>query len=112
MIELGYQIVAISPDSAEKVAEFNKDGEYAYTLLSDSKLEAAKAFGLAFKVDNEQFQEFLGEHSGESHGLLVVPAVYIVDRSSEVQFQYVNPDYKIRIDAPTVLAAARGIAGN
>lgn len=94
------------------MSEFNKKGEYAYTLLSDSKMDAAKAFGLAFKVDNEKFNEFLGKHSGESHGLLVVPAVYIVDRSSEVRFQYVNPNYKVRIDAPTVLAAARGIATN
>ncbi len=75
-------------------------------------MEAAKAFGLAFKVDNDEFKEFLAKHSGESHGLLVVPAVYIVDRDSKVHFQYVNPDYKIRIDAQTVLAAARGIAKN
>ncbi len=96
----------------EKVAEFNKKGEYAYTLLSDSNLDAAKAFGLAFHVDSEKFREFLGKHSGESHGLLVVPALYIVDRDLEVQFQYVNPNYKVRIDAPTVLAAARAIAKN
>jgi len=75
-------------------------------------MEAAKAFGLAFQVDSEKFQKFIGEHSGESHGLLPVPAVYIVDRELEVRFQYVNPNYKVRIDAPTVLAAARGIAKN
>ena len=75
-------------------------------------MDAAKAFGLAFKVDSEKFQKFLAEHSGESHGLLPVPAVYIVNRDLEVQFQYVNPNYKVRIDAPTVLAAARSIAKN
>ena len=75
-------------------------------------MDAAKKFGLAFQVDNEQFQKFLAKHSGESHNLLLVPAVYIVDRDLEVQFQYVNPNYKIRIDSQTVLAAARGIAKN
>ncbi len=73
-------------------------------------LDAAKAFGLAFKVDDDKFAEFLGKHSGESHGLLVVPAVYILDDDREVHFQYVNPNHKVRIDAQTVLAAARAIA--
>ena len=73
-------------------------------------MDAAKAFGLAFQVDNEKFQEFLAKHSGEHHGLLVVPAVYIVDRDLEVRFQYVNPNYKVRIDPKTVLAAASWIA--
>ncbi len=75
-------------------------------------MDAAKKFGLAFQVDNEGFQEFLAQHSGESHHLLLVPAVYIVDRDLKVHFQYVNPDYKIRIDPQTVLAAARAIVKN
>lgn len=79
-------------------------------MLSDSKLDAARAFGLAFRVDNEKFAEFLGKHSGESSGMLVVPAVYILDDDREVHFQYVNPNYKVRIDATTILAAARAIA--
>ena len=75
-------------------------------------MDAAKAFGLAFRGDSERSLEFLARHSGVSHGLLVVPAVYIVDKKSRVHFQYVNPAYKIRIDPQTVLAAARWIAAN
>jgi peroxiredoxin len=110
LIELGYQILCISPDKPEKVAEFNKKGEYAYTLLSDAKMDAAKRFGLAFETKSEDFQMLLEEHSGETHHLLPVPAVFIVDRKAKIQFQYVNPDYKIRIDPQTVLAAARASA--
>jgi len=73
-------------------------------------MEAAKRFGLAFEITHEGFQKFLAEHSGNTHHLLPVPAVFIVDRKSKVHFQYVNPDYKIRIDPQTVLAAARATA--
>ena len=40
----------------------------------------------------------------------MVPAVYIVDKERRIRFLYVNPAYKIRIDAQTVLAAARFVA--
>ena len=75
-------------------------------------MDAAKKFGLAFQIDAEGFQKFIAEASGESHHLLPVPAVYIVDRDRKVQFQYVNPDFKVRIDPQTVLAAARWAAKN
>jgi len=75
-------------------------------------MDAAKKFGLAFQVDDEKFQKFLAQHSGEPHNLLLVPAIYIVDRDLEVRFQYVNPNYKVRIDSQTVLAAARAVAKN
>ena len=73
-------------------------------------MEAAKRFGLAFEIKNEGFQKMLEEHSGETHHLLPVPAIFIVDRERKIHFQYVNPDYKIRIDPQTVLAAARATA--
>lgn len=61
---------------------------------------------MAFKVDNENFQNFLAKN-GQTGGILPVPAVYLVDTEARVRFQYVNPDYKTRIDPQTVLAAAR-----
>ena len=99
-----------SSDSVEKVAELNKGSEYAYTLLSDSGMEAGKAFGIAFEVDSDKFQKFLNKHSGETHALLPVPAVYVVDEDRKVRFQYVNPDYKTRLPADELLAVAKVIA--
>ena len=82
-------------------------GDYAVTLLSDAGADAMKAFGLAFQAEGERFQKLLASSSGETHHLIPVPAVYIVDETRKVRFQYVNPDFKVRIDPQTVLAAAR-----
>ena len=80
-------------------------------------MEAASGFGLTWRVGDDtlkMFQKYnvdLEESSGESHHLLPVPAVYILDKSGRVLFSYVNPDYKIRIDPATLLAAATAAAG-
>jgi hypothetical protein len=76
-------------------------------------MAAAKAFGLAFRVDDELYERYKGFNidlenaSGETHHLLPVPAVLIIGKDGRIRFQYVNPDYKIRLDAQVLLAAAR-----
>lgn len=110
--ELGYQILAISADRPEKLKESAGEHKLEYTLLSDSPMEASKAFGLAFKVDEATVERYLQNgidleaDSGYDHHLLPVPAVYILDTDGTIQFQYVNPDYRLRIKSQVLLAAA------
>lgn len=112
LLNLGYQIVAISIDSPEKLKESLDKHQLKYMLLSDSKAEASIAFGLAFKVADDYNKMLLShnmnleEASGEKHHILPVPAVFILDREGTIQFEYVNPDYKIRLDGETLLKAA------
>ncbi len=86
--------------------------EIHFTLLSDSKMSASRAFGIAFRVDDatvERYKRFkidLEEASGETHQLLPVPSVFIVDRKGIVRFVYSNPDYKVRIDTDALIGAA------
>lgn len=48
--------------------------------------------------------------SGKTHHLLPVPSVFIVDTEGAILFEYVNPDYRVRIDSETLLAAAKAVA--
>lgn len=113
LASLGYQLVAVSPDKPEKLAESTAKQELAYALVSDSTAEAIKSFGLAFRVDDETLARYRGfgidldESSGATHHLLPVPAVYVVGRSGKIQFVYWNADYKQRLDPEKVLKAAR-----
>ena len=76
-------------------------------------MELAKAFGLAFQVDEKTYKIYQGygidleASSGETHHLLPVPAVYLVGTDGVVDFNYVNPDYKVRLSADLVLDAAK-----
>jgi peroxiredoxin len=44
------------------------------------------------------------------HGVLPVPAVFAIDRDGVINFAYTNADYKVRLPADELLAAAREIA--
>ncbi len=113
LIQLGYQILAVSMDRPAKLRESMQKHEMNYTLLSDSAAAAAKAFGLAFKVEDEHINKLKGfgmnleEASGQEHHILPVPAAFIIGTDGLIKFEYVNPNYKVRIKADVLLAAAR-----
>lgn len=110
---MGYQILAISPDVPAKLSESKGKIEMSYKLLSDSGMECSRAFGLAFKVDDKTLEAYKGYGidlevaSGETHHLLPVPGVFIVGTDGVIDFSYVNPDYKVRIEPDVLLAAAK-----
>lgn len=110
IIKSGYQIIAISPDKSEKLAESINKHSMNYQLLSDSSMAGAKGFGIAFKVDDatiEKYKEYgidLYSASGERHNLLPVPAIFVVGTDEVIKFEYVNPDYKVRLEADTLLS--------
>ena len=110
---LGVSIVAISPDSPEHLKKSMKEKTLSYKLYSDNRMNAAKAFGIAFKVDEKMFKDLLGygvdieKSSGFNHRLLPVPAAFLIDKEGVIRFQYANPDYKVRVSTEELIAAAK-----
>lgn len=100
--DMGIKVVAISPDKPEYLNVTLDKQKIAYTLLSDSKMEAAKAFGVAYKVDEDTLNTLKGydisltKNSGENHQMLPVPAAFLVDQDLKVKFSFVAPDYTDR----------------
>lgn len=113
IVDIGYQILAISVDKPEVLKETITDGELSYTLLSDSPADVMKAFGIAYRVDDKTVARYKSvgidfeKNTGFSHHILPAPAVFILDQEGTVKFQYVNPDYKQRINGDVLLAAAK-----
>lgn len=113
LVELGYQVLAISPDKPAKLKESLDKQHINYTLLSDSPMEVTKKFGLAFKVSKETLEKYKEYHidlegaSGEHHHLLPVPAAYVIDQKGIIRYVYYNPDYKVRINPDELLKAAQ-----
>lgn len=115
LYSMGFNIIAISPDRPEFLRMSMNDVEMNYTLLSDSMMEASNAFGIAFRLDDETFQRYkqngldLEERSGQDHHLLPAPAVFLSNGDGVIEFQYVNPDYRQRIDKDVLMAAANAM---
>lgn len=114
IVDLGYQIVAISPDSPEKLRESQTHREFNVTRLSDENLSAAIAFGIAYFLPDNTANFYrrnngadLKTPQGDDRPVLPVPAAFVTDTSGLVKFQYVNPNYKVRVEPQLLYYAAR-----
>lgn len=114
---MGYQVIGISPDQPEKLKAMIDKNKLNYKLFSDSKAESLKAFGVAYRIDEETFNTYkdkynlnLEEWSGQNHHILPVPSVFILDKGGVIRFVHSNPDYKVRIKTADLLAAAKKAA--
>jgi peroxiredoxin len=111
LVEMGFDVWFLSMDKPEVLAESLTVPDISYTLLSDARLEATRAFGLAFRVPDTLHERYLTmdidleEASGEDHHVLPVPSTYIIGSDGVINFQYTNTDYAVRL-APSVLMAA------
>ena len=116
LTQLGYQILALSADSPEKLQASVEKHAVTYVLLSDATTAAARAFGVAYRVDDAMVGQLAGygidieEASGQTHHMLPVPSVFLVAQNGKVVFTYANPDHRVRIDPEVLLAAARAAA--
>jgi len=106
----------VSADSPEKLREKRETEGLEYTLLSDASQAAARAFGLAWQLDDAEVARLRGfgidieAASGHDHHQLPVPAVFLVDPARVVRFRSFDPDYKVRLGADRLLAEARALA--
>lgn len=103
ILALGYQIVAISPDSPEYLKVSAAKEKFTYSLYSDSKNELAIAMGIAFKAPSRKDEKLLKRSDGNNKGILPVPCVFVINKSGVIIFEYISPDYKERMDAGLLL---------
>jgi peroxiredoxin len=112
IVAMGYQVLFLSTDQPKLLYSSLKE-RVDYHLLSDSSMDAAHAFGVAFHVDAatlakmKSFGTDLEATQGTTRHELPVPSVFIVDRNGVVRFRHYDPDYTVRLDAAHVLAAAK-----
>lgn len=110
---MGYQILAVSPDTPEKLAESLEKHEMTYKLLSDRNMDAAKAFGVAYQADPSTVKRYkengieLTKGPVEDQHLLPVPSVFIIDREGVIRYVYYNSDITTRIKTEDLLQEAQ-----
>lgn len=114
----GFQIIAISPDTPDEMQKSYDQHKMNYTLLSDSSGDSAKAFGIAFRVDEPMLKKLadykidINKASGYDHNILPVPAVFVIDTEGIITFGYVNPNYATRLHPSVLLAAVKAESTN
>ncbi|MEP4892479.1 MAG: peroxiredoxin-like family protein [Aliiglaciecola sp.] len=114
LLEMGYQILAISPESPTRLQEQKLETEFAVQLLSDESLQAIKGFGIGFYVPNKTKENYkakknieLTAESSSDRAVLPAPSVFITDKTGLIKFNYVNPNFRVRPSAELLLQAAK-----
>jgi peroxiredoxin len=112
--ELGYQILAISPETPAQLQQQKLQTKFTVRLLADPDLEAISGFGIGFYVADEKRATYkskwdinLTSEKTTGTAVLPAPAVFILDTKGMIQFSYVNPDIKTRISPELLYQAAK-----
>jgi peroxiredoxin len=112
---LGAHLVAVSPQTPDNSLSTAEKNELAFPVLSDSALQAATAFGLAFEMPAELIELYsrvgndLSVLNGNGRWVLPVPATYVIDRSGRIVYAHVEADYRERAEPDVVLAAVSSL---
>jgi peroxiredoxin len=107
----GASLVAISPQNEQQAFFMADQHKLKFPLLSDAGNQAAKKFGLAYRVLHEQQEIYkrvfinLPRVNGDDSWELPIPATYIVERDGTVLYANANPDYTERPEPLDILAA-------
>ncbi|WP_340677795.1 peroxiredoxin-like family protein [Paraglaciecola sp.] len=112
--ELGYQILAISPETPEQLQSQKLQEKFTVRLLSDASLSAISGFGIGFYVANDTTETYkskwdidLNKQDTSGKAVLPAPAVFILDKNAKVKFSFVSPDFKERLSPELLLSAAK-----
>ena len=108
--EQGVKLVAITPDKPEHVADTLKKAELDMTVFSDGKLDAARAMGVAFMLEEKmatRYKDALVDSTGHDTGQLPVPSVFLTNKKGKITYVHSNPDYKVRLSNEDLLAAVK-----
>ena len=121
---LGVDVLFLSGDRPEMLyASLKQDtqddiADLGYRIYSDADAQAAIALGIAFKASERTIKgrldkgQDIEDSSMLKHGVMPVPAVYAVDTSGMIRFDFVEPNYKVRLPADELLAVAKELAEN
>lgn len=109
IIAAGAQLVAISPQTADKSADQVNKLDLGFEVLSDIGNRLAKKCGLVFTLPEavrpiyETWQLDIPGHNGDESFELPIPATYIVDSEGVIRYAFRNMDYTQRCEPDIII---------
>lgn len=108
--ELGAELIAVAPESAEHTAQTRSNNALDFELLSDHGNKVTRDYGLLMHVPErmrplyEQWGLDVPAHNGDDSYELPVPATYVIDRDGNIIAAYVERDYTRRMEPADIVA--------
>jgi len=106
---LGAKLIAISPQSPDSSLSTKEKHNLEFEVLSDSNNIVAKDYGLVFSLADElrpiykSFGIDIPAYNDEESYELPMPAVFVVNKSKEIIFSFVDEDYTKRCEPQDII---------
>lgn len=111
----GATVLAITPHTVSVSYEMREEKQLSYTCLSDAGNEIAYTYGLRFKMQQSTMDVFasfglqdmvpLNGDQGENTNTLPIPGTFVVGKSGNVIFAFVDSDHTKRAESSEIVAA-------
>lgn len=98
----GATVIAVSPEKPESISTTVEKTKAAYSILYDEGLKIMKAYDVEFEVPENTINRYrnanidIEKNNGANGKFLAVPAVYIIDKESNITYRFFDQDYKKR----------------
>ena len=112
LLQLGYQIIAICPETPEKLQETVDKNDINYTIVGDPDGSLMDAIGINFRAPERYSERLINVSGGKNTGFLPVPSVFITSEEGAILFEHISPNYKQRLSVEVLMAVAEALAGN
>lgn len=111
--QMGYQIVAISPDPVPAISQTSTRLHLRYRLLSDREFKVSALYQVAYRIPASDEKDYranginLPPIPGDRDYWLTIPTAFVIGRDGRVRFVSFNADPSVMIPANALVAAAK-----
>jgi peroxiredoxin len=109
---LGVSVVAVSVDKPEKAAQTVQEKTLTFDVISNADAQVLKNYKLVHEIPVELAAKYKNEYnidleaaSGETHHIVAIPAVYVVNKIGKIIYAFANEDYTVRKNPQELLVA-------
>jgi peroxiredoxin len=109
----GIQLIAISPQTPDASLSTQEKNALSYLVLSDTKNQASKSFGILFNLPaylSELYAGFgndLTKINDAGTWALPLPATYVIGQDGKIIKSFVETDYRVRMEPQEALTALK-----
>lgn len=102
-------IIAVTPEKPDSIARTIEKTKAEFSILHDEGLKIMKAYEVEYEVPENTVTRYrntgidLEKINGKDWKYLPVPAVYIIDKDSNIAYRFFNTDYRKRPTMAEVL---------
>jgi len=107
--EKGATVVAVSPEKPELIKQTVEKTKAAYPVIYDEGLKIMKGYEVEYELEETTLARYrssgldIEKNNGDNGKYLPVPAVYIIDKESNVTYRFFDTDYKKRPSIAEIL---------